>query len=68
MVLNYTTAYQMLHRCARIRFGERILVHEAAGGVDTGLLQLGKLAGLDTYGTCPHSKEKVVSSLFHSGC
>ena len=27
MVLNYTTAYQMLYRCARIIFGERILVH-----------------------------------------
>jgi len=63
MVLNYTTAYQMLHRCARIRFGERILVHGAAGGVGTALLQLGKLAGLDMYGTCSHSKEKVVSEL-----
>lgn len=63
MVLNYTTAYQMLHRCARIRFGERILVHGATGGVGTALLQLGKLAGLDMYGTCSHSKMKVVSEL-----
>ena len=63
MVLNYTTSYQMLHRCARVRFGERILVHGAAGGVGTALLQLGKLAGLDMYGTCSHSKEKVVSEL-----
>jgi NADPH:quinone reductase and related Zn-dependent oxidoreductases len=51
MVLNYTTSYQMLYRCARVRFGERILVHGAAGGVGTALLQLGKLAGLDMYGT-----------------
>lgn len=63
MVLNYTTAYQMLHRCARIKFGERILVHGAAGGVGTALLQLGKLAGLEMYGTCSHSKEKVVTDL-----
>ena len=29
MVLNYTTAYQMLHRCAHIKSGESILVHGA---------------------------------------
>ena len=33
LVLNYTTAYQMLHRCAHIKSGESILVHDAAGGV-----------------------------------
>ena len=33
IVLNYTTAYQMLHRCAHIKSGESILVHGAAGGV-----------------------------------
>ena len=27
LVLNYTTAYQMLHRCAHIKSGESILVH-----------------------------------------
>lgn len=63
MILNYTTAYQMLHRCAHIKSGERILVHGAAGGVGTALLQLGKLMGLDMYGTCSRNKEKVVSTL-----
>lgn len=63
IVLNYTTAYQMLHRCAHIRSGERILVHGAAGGVGTALLQLGKLDGLEMYGTCSHSKERVVVDL-----
>src|SRR5512133_77764 len=38
LVLNYTTAYQMLHRCAHIKSGESILVHGAAGGVGTALL------------------------------
>jgi NADPH:quinone reductase len=33
LVLNYTTAYQMLHRYAHIKSGETILVHGAAGGV-----------------------------------
>src|SRR5215510_4080659 len=52
LVLNYVTAYQMLHRSARVRPGQRVLIHGAAGGVGTALLQLGRLAGLQMYGTC----------------
>ncbi len=63
LILNYITAYQMLHRCAHIKSGESILVHGAAGGVGTALLQLGNLIGLEMYGTSSHSKEKVVSKL-----
>jgi NADPH:quinone reductase-like Zn-dependent oxidoreductase len=63
VVLNYITAYQMLHRCAHIKSGESILVHGAAGGVGTALLQLGSMLGLDMYGTCSLSKEKIVSEL-----
>lgn len=63
IVLNYTTAYQMLHRCAHIKSGESILVHNAAGGVGTALLQLGNLVGLEMYGTTSPRKEKVVSEL-----
>src|SRR4029453_18083675 len=51
VVFNYVTAYQMLHRTARVRQGERLLVHGAAGGVGTAVLQLGRLAGLELYGT-----------------
>ena len=47
LVLNYLTAHRMLHRSAQVKRGERILVHGAAGGVGTALLQLGKEAGLD---------------------
>jgi len=52
LVLNYITAYQMLHRSAKVRPGQRALIHGAAGGVGTALLQLGRLAGLEMYGTC----------------
>ncbi len=52
LVLNYVTAYQMLHRSAKVRPGQRVLIHGAAGGVGTALLQLGHLAGLEMYGTC----------------
>jgi NADPH:quinone reductase len=33
LVLNYVTAYQMLHRSAKVRRGQRVLIHGAAGGV-----------------------------------
>jgi len=52
MVLNYITAYQMLHRSVHVKSGQSALVHGASGGVGTALLQLGKLAGLEMYGTC----------------
>ncbi len=42
LVLNYITAYQMLHRAAEVRPGQRVLIHGAAGGVGTALLQLGR--------------------------
>jgi NADPH:quinone reductase-like Zn-dependent oxidoreductase len=63
LVLNYLTAYQMLHRIAYIESGERILVHGAAGGVGTALLQLGKLTGLQMYGTASKGKHALVSDL-----
>jgi NADPH:quinone reductase-like Zn-dependent oxidoreductase len=65
LVLNYITAYQMLHRCAHIKPGESILINGgAAGGVGTALLQLGKLANLKKmYGTASHRKHDIVSSL-----
>jgi NADPH:quinone reductase-like Zn-dependent oxidoreductase len=63
LVLNYTTAYQMLHRCAHIRSDEIILIRGAAGGVGTALLQLGKLVNLKMYGTASYGKHDIVSSL-----
>ncbi|HET9294633.1 MAG TPA: medium chain dehydrogenase/reductase family protein [Gemmatimonadales bacterium] len=63
LVLNYITAYQMLHRSARVRPGQRALIHGAAGGVGTALLQLGRLAGLEMYGTCSPRGAPVVSNL-----
>jgi NADPH2:quinone reductase len=63
LVLNYVTAYQMLHRSAKVRPGQRVLIHGAAGGVGTALLQLGRLAGLEMYGTCSSRGASVVSDL-----
>ena len=63
VVFNYMTAYQMLHRTARVRQGERLLVHGAAGGVGTAVLQLGRLAGLELYGTGSGTQTGVISAL-----
>ncbi len=63
LVLNYITAHQMLHRSARVRPGQRVLIHGAAGGVGSALLQLGRLAGLEMYGTCSPRGASAVSDL-----
>jgi NADPH2:quinone reductase len=63
LVLNYVTAYQMLHRSARVRPGQRVLFHGAAGGVGSALLQFGRLAGLVMYGTCSSRGASAVSHL-----
>ena len=63
LVLNYVTAYQMLHRSARVRPGQRVLIHGAAGGVGTALLQLGRVAGLEMYGTCSSRGAPAVSEV-----
>jgi NADPH2:quinone reductase len=61
LILNYVTAYQMLHRSAKVRSGQRVLIHGAAGGVGSALLQLGRLAHLEIYGTCSSRGASAVS-------
>jgi NADPH2:quinone reductase len=63
LVLNYITAYQMLHRSAKARPGQKMLIHGASGGVGTAMLQLAKLAGVEMYGTCSVQGAAVVREL-----
>jgi NADPH2:quinone reductase len=63
LVLNYITAYQMLHRSAKVRPGQRVLIHGAAGGVGSALVQLGRLAGLEMYGTCSSRGASAVADM-----
>jgi len=63
MVLSYITAYQMLHRVAEVRPGQKILVHGAGGAVGTALIELGALHGLEIYGTASSGKHDLVRSL-----
>jgi NADPH:quinone reductase-like Zn-dependent oxidoreductase len=51
VILSWTTAYQLLHRCAHVEPGQRVLVQGAAGAVGQALIVLGRLAGLEIWGT-----------------
>jgi NADPH2:quinone reductase len=52
LVFIYMTAYQLLHRAAKVKCGETVVVHGAAGRVGTAVLELGAVVGLRMYGTC----------------
>ena len=62
-MLTYVTAYQLLHRMARARSGEKVLVHGAAGRVGTAVLELGPLAGLRLFGTASARDRAAVERL-----
>ncbi|MET9576378.1 medium chain dehydrogenase/reductase family protein [Streptomyces massasporeus] len=51
LVVNGITAWQMLHRKARVRAGHTIVVHGANGGVGSVLVQLALAAGARVIGT-----------------
>jgi NADPH:quinone reductase-like Zn-dependent oxidoreductase len=63
LVLNYTTAFQLLHRVGHAHPGQRLLVHGAGGGVGTAALQLGALSRLEMYGTASSPKHQLVREL-----
>lgn len=63
LVLNYTTAYQLIHRIARLQEGESVLIHGAGGGVGTAALQLGALASLKMFATASKPKHGLVAFL-----
>jgi NADPH:quinone reductase-like Zn-dependent oxidoreductase len=63
VVLNYVTAWQMIHRVAKVRPGQTALVTGAAGGVGTAALQLLRLAGVRTYGAASAPKHETLRSL-----
>jgi NADPH:quinone reductase len=51
VILSWTTAYQLLHRTAQVQRGQRVLVQGAAGALGQALLVLGRMAGLEVWGT-----------------
>jgi NADPH:quinone reductase-like Zn-dependent oxidoreductase len=63
LILSWMTAYQLLHRAARVQRGQRVLVHGAAGAVGQALLVLGRLAGLELWGTARGEHMALVREL-----
>ncbi|WP_375423461.1 medium chain dehydrogenase/reductase family protein [uncultured Friedmanniella sp.] len=51
LVVNGLTAWRMLHRTAKVRPGQTVLVHGASGGVGTTLVQLAVRHGVRVIGT-----------------
>jgi NADPH:quinone reductase-like Zn-dependent oxidoreductase len=63
LILSWTTAYQLLHRAARVQRGQSVLVHGAAGAVGQALLALGRLAGLELWGTARGEHAALIREL-----
>jgi NADPH2:quinone reductase len=63
LAFTHMTAYQLLHRTARVKSGELVLVHGAAGRVGTPVLELGAVAGLRMYGTASERDSAAVERL-----
>ena len=63
LVFTYMTAYQLLHRTAKVKRGESVLIHGAAGRVGTAVLELGAVAGLQLYGTAAARDREAVERL-----
>jgi NADPH:quinone reductase-like Zn-dependent oxidoreductase len=61
LILNYLVAYQILHRVAKVKAGDKALIIGASGGVGTAFLQLGKLAGLKMYGLASPGKHHILA-------
>jgi NADPH:quinone reductase-like Zn-dependent oxidoreductase len=63
IILSWTTAHQLLHRAAKVKPGQRVLVQGAAGAVGQALLVLGKMAGVELWGTARGEHAPVVRTL-----
>ena len=63
VVTNGVTAWQMVHRVARVRPGQTVLVHGASGGVGTLLVQFARLAGARVIGTASAAQHDAVRAL-----
>ena len=63
LVLDWVTAYQMLHRVAKVKSGQKIFVHGLSGAVGGALLSLGRLQGAQVFGTASLSRHEELRKL-----
>ncbi len=60
LIVNYLTASLALHQASKVCEGEHLLVQGAGGGLGSALLQLGRDAGLQTFGCDATSKQAQI--------
>jgi NADPH:quinone reductase-like Zn-dependent oxidoreductase len=56
LILDWMTAYQMLHYSAKVKSGQKIFVHGVSGAVGGALLCLGQMQGAQVFGTASPGK------------
>jgi NADPH2:quinone reductase len=61
LILNYHTAYFALQMRGRLRSGETVLVHGAAGGVGTAAIQVARGLGAHTIGVVSSDQKAAVA-------
>jgi synaptic vesicle membrane protein VAT-1 len=60
LVLDWVTAYEMLHHAAEVKSGQRIFVHGLSGAVGGALLALANLQGAEVFGTASPRKHEAL--------
>ncbi len=63
LILNYLVAYQVLHRMAKVKANDKVLIIGASGGVGTAFIDLGQLDHLKMYGLASPSKHAALTKL-----
>jgi synaptic vesicle membrane protein VAT-1 len=63
LVLDWVTAFEMLHHAARVKSGQRVFVHGLSGAVGGALLALAKLQGAEVFGTASARKHDALRQL-----
>jgi NADPH:quinone reductase-like Zn-dependent oxidoreductase len=63
LILDWVTAYQMLHHVARVKEGQKIFVHGLSGAVGGALLRLAKLQRAQVFGTASLKKHDELRQL-----
>jgi NADPH:quinone reductase-like Zn-dependent oxidoreductase len=63
LILDWVTAWQMLHHAAHVKAGQKIFVHALSGAVGGALLRLGQLQGAQVFGTASSAKHAELRQL-----
>ncbi|MDJ0515594.1 MAG: SDR family NAD(P)-dependent oxidoreductase [Trichodesmium sp. MO_231.B1] len=61
--LTFVTAYYGLQKLAKIKAGDRVLIHSAAGGVGQAAVQIAQLAGAEIFATASPGKWDFLKSM-----